>query len=90
MEEPSVTAEYLVEQGINPESPMSSERIRFKPLRVRFGDDLIIRRSIDGGIERSFGYFADHQVKWRAAWSKKVFEEIASSPFGLMLLRREK
>lgn len=61
------------DNGINEECPMLSERRVGEPVRVRIGDDLVVRRA-DGGIEHSVGYFSDPQRQLRAQFYNRLDE----------------
>ena len=69
-------SEELGEAGINADFPMLSEHRKGEPGRWRIGDDLVIRRGADGGIQHCIGYFTPSQVAARKAWAEKMFKEV--------------
>lgn len=83
----TMTNHELADAGVNPDSPMSSARIKGSPLSARRGNNLI-SRSAGGQISVCIGYFEAHQAAARRAFSERIVAEVEKSTFGALASTR--
>jgi hypothetical protein len=74
----SLSHEELMELGIDPEHPFCSERITSYQIDVRCGDHRV-RRSSNGSMTVSYGYYADAQTRSRQLMAEQFGKAVVAA-----------
>ena len=65
------------EHGIDHEAPFTTcPRVGGSPLDLRIGDNRLIRRAHDGGVEVHIGYYSEYQQRPRKLFAKLIYDRM--------------